>query len=87
MLLCIHVKLARAMLRITQRELAAMTGISVITIKRMEKSDDAIERANLKTLKKIKTTFESLGIEFLYPETEGSDVGVGIKYLRIPKKP
>ncbi|MDA0902543.1 MAG: helix-turn-helix transcriptional regulator [Proteobacteria bacterium] len=80
MLLCAHIRLGRTMLRMSQEKLAEITGLSVVTIKRIEKNDDAIERTNFKTVKKIKSTLESHGIEFLYPEGEEGNVGVGIKF-------
>jgi len=74
------------MLRMTQSDLAESLGLSTITIKRIEKNDETVGNASLKTIKKIKKVFEDKGIEFLHPQNDDCVAGVGIKYHGTDKK-
>ena len=53
MLLSGHIRAGRAILRISQEELAKISEVSVVTIKRLESEDEEIA-ANYSTIKKIK---------------------------------
>lgn len=80
MITSVHIRLGRAALGMKQTELADITGISSRTIQALEYSEEAVESANLNTLKKIKKAFEEKGIRFLFSKEENSLEGVGIRY-------
>lgn len=62
---------ARAMARIEQAELARQAGVSVDTIKRLERTVGPIS-ANVNTMASIVTVLEAAGVEF----TNGGQPGV-----------
>ena len=64
---------ARAMLGWTQQQLATRAGISLPSIKRLERGDGALA-IRLDTLQKLQTAFEKAGIEFLDPNGGGPGV-------------
>jgi DNA-binding XRE family transcriptional regulator len=68
---------ARAMLRMEQRELAASAGISLETVKRIERSPGPIS-ALVATAEKIQQALEQAGIEF----TNGGQPGVRLRKAR-----
>lgn len=68
-----QIRAARAMLRWEQAVLTEKSGVSLATIKRLEKMTGKIS-ANLVTLQAIERAFTEAGIEFL-PD-EGCGVGV-----------
>ena len=69
-----QIRAARAMLRIEQRELADKSGVSLETIKRIERTPGPIS-AYTGTLDKLRRALESAGIEF----SEGDQPGVRLK--------
>lgn len=70
-----QIRAARALARIEQTELARLAGLSLETIKRLERIRGPVE-ANARTLRAIQTAFEGLGISF-----EGDGTGkVGVSY-------
>ena len=69
-----QVRAARAMLRIDQRDLAAASGISLETVKRIERATGPIS-ALAATVDRITRAFESKGVEF----TNGCQPGVRLK--------
>lgn len=64
-----HVSAARDLLKITQEELASLTGVSNLTIFRFEAGQTEPQRANLE---KIQSELERRGIEF----SNGDGIGV-----------
>lgn len=72
---------ARGMLKMSQAELAEQTGLSIPTVKALESDDEAIEKANMSTIKKIKETYEERGIKFTFSkDPDGGQVGeVGVR--------
>ena len=70
-----HVSAARDLLKITQEELAALTGVSRLTILRFEAGEGEPQRANLE---KIQTELERRGIEF----TNGDGIGVRLNFVK-----
>jgi len=68
---------ARSMLRLEQSRLAEMAGVSLPTIKRLEKIEGAVS-GHVGTIEAIKSALESAGIEFL-PENGG---GPGVRLRR-----
>jgi transcriptional regulator with XRE-family HTH domain len=70
-----QIKAARALLGWSQEDLAAMAGVSVPTVKRLEAADGLLGgREN--TAIKLRTALERAGIEF----TNGIEPGVGLKW-------
>jgi transcriptional regulator with XRE-family HTH domain len=67
---------ARAMLRMEQRELADKSGVSLETIKRIERTPGPIS-AYTGTVDKLRRALESAGIEF----SEGDHPGVRLKLV------
>lgn len=70
-----HVSAARDLLKITQEELAVLTGVSRLTILRFEAGEGEPQRANLE---KIQTELERRGIEF----TNGDGIGVRLNFAK-----
>jgi transcriptional regulator with XRE-family HTH domain len=68
---------ARAMLRIEQRELADKSGVSLETIKRIERTPGPIS-AYTATVDKLRRALEAAGIEF----SDGDEPGVRLKAIR-----
>ncbi|MCJ2069326.1 helix-turn-helix domain-containing protein [Methylobacterium sp. J-030] len=68
---------ARAMARIEQSELAQKAGVSVDTIKRLERTVGPIS-ANVNTMASIVQVLEAAGLEFI-PENVG---GEGIRFRK-----
>ena len=64
-----QIRAARAMLRIEQRELAERSGVSLETIKRIERTPGVVS-AYASTVAAIQSALESAGIEFI-PENGG----------------
>ena len=64
-----HVSAARDLLKITQEELASLTGVSNLTIFRFEAGQTEPQRANLE---KIQAELERRGIEF----SNGDGIGI-----------
>jgi predicted transcriptional regulator len=85
MLLSGHIRAGRAILRISQEELAKISEVSVVTIKRLESEDEEIA-ANYSTIKKIKKSLEEMGIRFLQPEEDNEVNGFGVRYYKPQKK-
>ena len=71
-----QLRAARAILRITQSDLAEMSGVSAPTIKRLEGMDGQL-RIQMGTLQKLQDALEDAGIEFI-PENGGGS-GVRLK--------
>ena len=75
-----QIRAARAFLKLSQSELARLADLSPQTITTLEKNDEAIEKAAVQTIMKIKNIFENNGIKFLEPETDTTS-GIGIRYF------
>ena len=76
MITAAQVKAARALLGLSQGNLAAMTGLGIATIKRLELSTEL--RGAATTLWTVQTTLEEAGVEFL-PATDQSGPGVRLR--------
>ena len=70
----LHIRMARAGLGLTVRELAALTSTNKATIVRIEAGNSVRES----TLSHVRKTLESMGAEFFECE-ENSKITVGIK--------
>jgi predicted transcriptional regulator len=71
---------ARAMLRIEQKELAQMAGVSLETIKRIERSPGAVS-AYASTVDSLQRALETAGVEF----TNGDQPGVRLRKAETAK--
>ena len=74
MLTAEQVRGARAMLRMEQRQLADAAGVSVETIKRMERAAGEVP-TNARTATAIQRALEAAGVEF----TNGDQPGVKLR--------
>ena len=72
-----QLRAARALLGIDQRKLAALSGLSLPTIQRMEASEGVI-RGNVDSLMKLVGALEAAGIE-LIAENAPSSGGRGVR--------
>ena len=72
---------ARAVLRLSQADLARAASVSLETIKRLEAMDGEL-KVRLDTLTRIKEALEKAGIEFI-PENGG---GAGVRLAKRAKR-
>jgi transcriptional regulator with XRE-family HTH domain len=70
-----QIRAARAMLRIEQRELADKSGVSLETVKRIERTPGPIS-AYAATVDKLRRALESAGIEFSDGDAPGVRLSV-----------
>ena len=82
MIAAAQLRAARALLGIDQRQLAALAGLSVPTIQRMEASDGVV-RGNVDSLMKLIAGLESAGIELIGEGAVSQGGGRGVR-LRAP---
>ena len=73
-----QLRAARALLGISQRELAEVSGVSIPTVRRMEASEGTV-RANVDSLTKIVAALNQLGLELLYDGVPGPSGGRGVR--------
>ena len=78
-----QLRAARALVCIDQRELAALSGLSVPTIQRMEASDGVI-RGTVDSLMKLIAALEAAGVELIGEGTVSPGGGRGAR-LKPPK--
>jgi transcriptional regulator with XRE-family HTH domain len=76
-----QMRAARAMLGIDQRELAAMTGLSLPTVQRMEASEGVV-RGNVDSLMKLVGALQDAGIELINDNAVSAQGGRGIRLTR-----
>lgn len=82
MIFSAQIRAARGLLSISQVELAADSGLSLQTIKNLEKNEESVKKASLLTIEKIKNTLESKGIRFTFSkerDEKGRIVEIGVK--------
>jgi len=73
-----QMRAARALLGIDQRELARLSGISLPTIQRMEKSEGNV-RGVVDTLTKVVEAFDAAGIELIGANVRSVGDGRGVR--------
>lgn len=73
-----QLRAARALLGIDQRQLAALAGVSLPTIQRMEASTGQV-RGVVDTLMKVVDALEAAGIELLGPGRPSQGQGRGVR--------
>lgn len=83
MITAAQLRAARAMLRMDQRTLAELSGLSLPTIQRMEASEGVI-RGNVDSLMKLVSALDAGGIELISDNTISSGGGRGVRLKRPP---
>ena len=78
MITAAQMRAARALLGVDQRTLAALSGLSVPTIQRMEASDGVV-RGNVDSLMKLVGALEGAGIELIGEGAASTAGGRGIR--------
>ena len=73
-----QLRAARALIAIDQRELAALSGLSVPTVQRMEASDGVI-RGNVDSLMKLVAALDAAGIELIAENALSNGGGRGVR--------
>jgi transcriptional regulator with XRE-family HTH domain len=76
-----QMRAARALLRIDQRTLAALSGLSLPTIQRMEASDGVV-RGNVDSLMKLVGALQAAGIELISAGAASLDGDRGVRLAR-----
>ncbi len=84
MMTAAQLRASRALLGIDQKDLAALSGVSLATIQRMEKSDGNV-RGVIDSLTKIIEALDRAGVE-LIAENERSDGGGRGVRLKLPSR-
>jgi transcriptional regulator with XRE-family HTH domain len=85
MITAYQVKAARALLGLSQAELAKLSGLGIATVKRLEIATEL--RGAASTLWKIQTALEEAGVEFLSADKQ-SGPGVRLRPgVRLPLRP
>ena len=78
-----QLRAARALLGIDQRQLAALSGVSLPTIQRMEASEGTV-RGVVDTLMKVVDALDAAGIELIGPGQPSRGEGRGVR-LKEPR--
>jgi predicted transcriptional regulator len=73
-----QMRAARALLGIDQRQLAALAGLSVPTIQRMEASDGTV-RSNVESLVKVVEALSQAGVELINENAVSQGGGRGVR--------
>ena len=73
-----QIRAARALLRLEQRDVARLSGLSVETIKRLERVRGRVD-AHFRTVATLQRTFGDLGVQFV--AREGGAIGVSLHSL------
>ncbi len=74
-----HFRAARAMLDASQAEIAALAGISLPTLKRLESESSGPGRANSSNVEALAKVYMDKGIRFHFPERDGL-IGVSLDH-------
>ncbi|MBL26281.1 MAG: transcriptional regulator [Rhodospirillaceae bacterium] len=78
MITAAQLRAARALLGIDQRQLAALSGLSVPTIQRMESSNGVV-RGNVDSLTKLVGALDTAGIELIGERAVSQGGGRGVR--------
>jgi transcriptional regulator with XRE-family HTH domain len=79
-----QLRAARALLALDQRDLAALSGLSVPTIQRMEASDGVV-RGNVDSLTKLVGALDAAGLELIADNAASQSGGRGVR-LKEPRR-
>jgi predicted transcriptional regulator len=80
-----QLKAARALLGIDQKQLAALAGVSLPTIQRMEASDGVV-RGTVETLTKVIEALGEAGIDLIGDNARSDAGGRGVRLRRPPDR-
>ena len=78
-----QLRAARALLRIDQRRLADLAGLSLPTIQRMEASNGVI-RGNVDSLTKLVGALNAAGVELIGEGAQSQGGGRGVRLKAVP---
>ena len=78
MITAAQMRAARALLRLDQRELAALAGVSLPTIQRMEASDGTV-RGVVGSLTKVVEALDRAGVELIAENAVSGSGGRGVR--------
>jgi hypothetical protein len=78
MITAAQMRAARALLRVDQRALAELSGLSLPTIQRMEASDGVV-RGNVDSLMKLVGALAAAGIELITDDAVSAQGGRGVR--------
>jgi transcriptional regulator with XRE-family HTH domain len=81
MITAAQLRASRALLGVDQRQLAAMSGLSLPTIQRMEASEGVI-RGNVDSLMKLVAALDAAGIELISDNATSTGGGRGVRLKR-----
>ena len=76
-----QVRAARALLGLSQAELANTANIGIATLQRLENTGDEV-KGSARTIWKLQTALENSGIQFIQSDSTG---GIGVR-LKTPSK-
>ena len=74
-----QIRAARALLCIDQKQLAALAGLSLPTIQRVEASGGQV-RSVVNTLTKVVSALEQAGIEIIEDDAPSTGIGCGVRF-------
>jgi len=78
-----QIRAGRAILDMSQLELAIITGLNISTIRKIEKNDQCLRSANFDTVSKVKEALETRGVKFLNATEDDNIGGIGVRlYLK-----
>jgi transcriptional regulator with XRE-family HTH domain len=80
MITAAQIRAARALLRIDQRALAELSGLSLPTIQRMEASEGVV-RGNVDSLMKLVGALGAAGIELIAEDAVSAHGGRGVRLM------
>lgn len=70
-----HLRAARALLNMTQAEVAGIAGVSLPTLKRVESQSSGPQKANSGNVEAIANVYTDKNVTFLFPDRDGA-IGV-----------
>ena len=84
MLSAAQLRAARALLGLDQKALAALAGVSLPTVQRMESSTGAAVRGNVESLTRIVNALEAAGVELIGNGQASQGQGRGVRFREAP---
>jgi transcriptional regulator with XRE-family HTH domain len=80
-----QLRAARALLGLDQKSLAALAGVSLPTVQRMEASDGVV-RGTVETLTKVIEALNRAGVDLIGEDARSDAGGRGVRLRRPPAK-
>jgi predicted transcriptional regulator len=75
-----HLRAARAMLDMTQADVAGLAEVSLPTLKRLESQASGPQKANSTSVEAVARVYTEGGVRFLFEE---GDAGVGVRLAKL----